>query len=172
MDSTKETPAYTLDIIESTATTITCRLKGGKVGTYTIRINKKRFGSSGVSKVGVNNFKYEIIVNSISPTSGSKAGGTILTITGKNFCPIKNQNQVFIGQDNAACIVTEATKTELKCKTPPIPTGYKGANDVVVAQRIVQEATCTGTCKFTYSINKTPNITLNKLEVIQSSQGK
>ena len=156
MDTTTLFPAYTLDIIDSTATKITCRLKGGKIGTYTMRISKNGIGSSGVISANVNVFKYELNVSSISPNVGSKAGGTILTITGVNFSPIKNQNQVFIGAHNIPCIVTEATKTQLKCLTGPSPPTYSGQNTVIVAQRIVNEAICTGTCKFTYSDKETP----------------
>ena len=172
MDTTTLFPAYTLDIIDSTATKITCRLKGGKIGTYTMRISKNGIGSSGVISANVNVFKYELNVSSISPNVGSKAGGTILTITGVNFSPIKNQNQVFIGAHNIPCIVTEATKTQLKCLTGPSPPTYSGQNTVIVAQRIVNEAICTGTCKFTYSDLKTPNITLNKNIAIDVSSGK
>ena len=172
MNSETEFPAYTLDIIKSTPTSITCRLKGGKIGDYKMVINKNGFGSSGVSSVGVNEFKYELNIDSISPISGSKAGGTILTIKGKNFSPTKNNNQVFIGGSNVICLVIEATETELKCKTGPMPEEYSGENNVVVSQRVVQEAKCIGTCKFTYSDHHTPKITNDNQVLIHVSAGK
>ncbi len=42
-------------------------------------------------------FSYKITVDSVSVNSGSKAGGTTLTILGENFGPENNDNQVLIG---------------------------------------------------------------------------
>lgn len=34
-------------------------------------------------------FSYETALYSVSPNVGSKAGGTIITLKGKNFSPVK-----------------------------------------------------------------------------------
>lgn len=46
---------------------------------------------------GDNIFKYELVIESITPTIGSIYGGTILNITGLNFSPDEQENLVFIG---------------------------------------------------------------------------
>lgn len=42
-------------------------------------------------------FSYKITVESVSVNTGSKAGGTTITIIGQNFGPDKADNQILIG---------------------------------------------------------------------------
>ena len=96
-------------------------------------------------------------MKSISPTSGSNAGGTIITITGENFTP--GSNQVYIGSAvNWICNIISETATQITCITPPKYSSkeYDSAVDILVTANIVDESTCSGTCKFTYDGTKTP----------------
>jgi hypothetical protein len=46
---------------------------------------------------GSNLFTYELSISSISPTTGSIGGGSLITVTGVNFSPDPLDNLVFIG---------------------------------------------------------------------------
>ena len=50
------------------------------------------FGYIKVPSANSNDFKYELVITSINPTTGIKAGGTEITITGTNFSPQLNRN--------------------------------------------------------------------------------
>ena len=54
-------------------------------------------------------------MTNISPTSGSKNGGTLVSIEGINFSETFLDNVVYIG--NKACVVESATTTLVKCRT-------------------------------------------------------
>ena len=61
-------------------------------------------------------FSYIIKVLKVEPATGSKLGGTILTITGENFCEAnKKDNNIFIehDRDNVMCTVISATATQI-----------------------------------------------------------
>jgi len=70
-------------------TEITCRLPGGSVGEYYMRL--KKYGVGYAANMG-ENFILELTVSSISPLTGSIEGGTVMTVTGTNFSPILKQN--------------------------------------------------------------------------------
>jgi hypothetical protein len=57
------------------------------------------------------------VLESIAPESGSKAGGTLVEITGKNFRPGKRPPRVVIGGAHAASVVV-THPTRLVCVTP------------------------------------------------------
>lgn len=44
-------------------------------------------------------FVYELVIETISPTTGAYHGGTLLTITGRNFSPNNLENLVFVGDE-------------------------------------------------------------------------
>jgi IPT/TIG domain len=60
-------------------------LGGGKSGDYIVDVQRVGFGKSQAASENSNKFSYVVKVTSISPTSGSIAGGTIITVTGENF---------------------------------------------------------------------------------------
>jgi outer membrane protein OmpA-like peptidoglycan-associated protein len=80
-------------------------------------------------------------VTSISPTSGTTAGGTSVTITGTNFI---SGATVTIGGSSCTSVVV-VSSTSITCITP---SGTAGAQDVVVATGVSPNATLTG--GFTY----------------------
>ena len=47
----------------------------------------------------VNDFAYELVVNSVTPSSGSYNGGTLVNLKGINFSPALDETLVFIGQE-------------------------------------------------------------------------
>ncbi|MCF8544798.1 MAG: IPT/TIG domain-containing protein [Ilumatobacteraceae bacterium] len=80
-------------------------------------------------------------VTSISPTSGTTAGGTSVTITGANFI---SGATVTIGGSSCTSVVV-ISSTSITCTTP---SGTAGPRDVVVATGVSPNATLTG--GFTY----------------------
>ena len=80
-------------------------------------------------------------VTSISPTSGTTAGGTSVTITGTNFI---SGATVTIGGSSCTSVVV-VSSTSITCTTP---SGTAGPRDVVVATAVSPNATLTG--GFTY----------------------
>ena len=80
-------------------------------------------------------------VTSISPTSGTTAGGTSVTITGTNFI---SGATVTIGGSSCTSVVV-VSSTSITCTTP---SGTAGPRDVVVATGVSPNATLTG--GFTY----------------------
>ena len=80
-------------------------------------------------------------VTSISPTSGTTAGGTSVTITGTNFI---SGATVTIGGSSCTSVVV-VSSTSITCTTP---SGTAGSQDVVVATGVSPNATLAG--RFTY----------------------
>ena len=66
-------------------TTLKLRLQGGISGDYTLSILRTDQGYATVSVVNKDKFSYGIYIDSIAPVTGSKFGGTTITITGQNF---------------------------------------------------------------------------------------
>lgn len=89
---------YQLNVIRINDTQLLVKLPGGLPGTFKVVVSRLGYGNSKESTAGIATFKYEIVINSVSPTVGSRSGGTILTITGRNFSPDPTDNQVFVGE--------------------------------------------------------------------------
>jgi len=86
------TPTVTIGGVECTsptvtATSISCTKADGPVGSHTPVVEFPDYGhvayDSGVS----NTIDYTLAITSISPSLGSVAGGTTITITGTGFLP-------------------------------------------------------------------------------------
>jgi hypothetical protein len=149
---------YQLNVLEAADTSIKVRLPGGESGVFNVVVNRAGLGDS----VDVATFKYEIVVTSVSPTTGSANGGTRLTITGRNFSPDPASNQVAIGDAlNNWCLILTASATEITCVTPVLNEQYTNPEQkVIVVGRAMIDSTCEGNCNFTYADpTTTPTIT-------------
>ncbi|XP_061597205.1 fibrocystin-L-like isoform X1 [Cololabis saira] len=132
---------------EFTATSQVCRLGGAGAGTYPVSLSFPSLGASRHAGGGVFLFTYQLIVSSVSPPSGSVAGGTLLTVKGFGLGP---DASVTVG--GAECVMVDATATELRCTTPA---GAPGSRAVVVT---VGNTTRTADSSFTYDDSLTPRI--------------
>jgi hypothetical protein len=111
---------YPLRIITITDTSITAGIPGGNEGTYTVLV-KTTAGDSLAGTAGSDSFSYGSTITSISPTSGSYNGGTLVTITGTNFADGDAQTIVFFGNTiNWICDIQTITPTSITCLTPPL----------------------------------------------------
>ena len=163
---------YQLNVIRINDTQLLVKLPGGLPGTFKVVVSRVGFGNSMESTVGAATFVYEVVVTSISPLTGSINGGTILTITGRNFSPDPAENQVFVGGAmNWFCDVFAATTTQLQCRTPPIHPEYTTlAQTVDVFSRITNQAICSGTCVFTYNNATFPTIVAPTSPIYNANQ--
>ena len=159
---------YDCNVASSTETNVICRLSGGKSGQYLIKLHKKGVGFSIPVNENDNLFTYHLLVDGLSPNSGSKEGGTLLTITGDNFSPTLNENQVVIGESgHDYCIIQTASEKKLTCIVNKPAEVLVGEQKVYVIGRAQEEAVCPEEfCKFTFADDKTPTAT--KVEPIEA----
>ena len=152
---------YDCNVASSTDTNVICRLSGGKSGQYLIKLHKKGVGFSIPVNENDNLFTYQLLVDGLSPNTGSKEGGTLLTITGDNFSTILNENQVVIGESgHDYCIIQTASEKELTCIVNKPAEVLVGEQKVYVIGRAQEEAVCPEEfCKFTFTDDKTPTAT-------------
>ena len=74
---------------------MTVNLRGGMPGDYIVVVNRKNYGRSSPANAGDNKFSYGTFITGVSPSTGSEAGGTVITITGYNF--VVSESLAFIG---------------------------------------------------------------------------
>jgi hypothetical protein len=109
-------------VTSSSATSLTCVVADAPYGTYDVRVLVGRgrgwaaLASPGGAPVRVT---YRMSVAGFSPAAGSKAGGTLLNITGTGFRyetgPAGGNAVTIAGR---ACAVVSSTFTSLVCRTP------------------------------------------------------
>jgi hypothetical protein len=87
---------YSLKVLTINDTYIKVGLPGGDAGDFTVQVNLATTGDS-VIVGGSNQFSYAFSINSISPSTGSYYGGTLITISGVNFSPDYQQTLVYVG---------------------------------------------------------------------------
>jgi len=136
--------------VDNGAKSFLVKYGGAKSGSYNLEVTSEangRYFSNIVITVGSS-------VTSISPTSGSLLGGTLITITGENFSddPLDNPVQI----DGKDCAIESSSSTEIKCRTPAPSSSSDSTHSVLVFLKATEEAVCSGTCDFTYTSSKTP----------------
>lgn len=95
---------YKMKILSITDTFIQAGIPGGLPGKFDVNVIKSGSGYATVNPVTANDFTYEVVITSVSPLTGSYNGGTLLTITGKNFVPDALETMVTIGDElNQLC---------------------------------------------------------------------
>ena len=134
------------------ATQVTARTPAGTAGAKDVQITNP----NGLSATRTGGFTYTApagtpTLTSVSPTSGSTAGGTTITLTGTNFA---SGATVRVG-GTAATSVTFVSATQVTARTPA---GTAGAKDVQITNTNGLSATRTG--GFTYTAPAgTPTLT-------------
>ncbi|KAM3858592.1 fibrocystin-L-like [Diretmus argenteus] len=132
-----------------TSTTQICRLGSASAGTYPVSVTFPSLGHARYSGGNMLNFTYQLIVSSVSPLSGSVAGGTLLTVTGFGF---SQHTMVMVGTEE--CTAVHTSDTELKCRTPA---GTAAGSQTVTV--MVGNMSETASSSFTYDSALTPLIT-------------
>lgn len=100
----------------------------------------------------------EAYVSSISPSSGSKFGGTLVTITGVNFGTDPYDNPVKIG--NTYCLVQTTSATTITCRIADTVEEVSSTS-ILVFLKTSEEASCAGSiCDWSYV---TPTHTITEI---------
>ena len=73
---------YEMKILSVNDSAIECGIPGGRPGNFDVVVTLAGSGDIPPVSSSDNDFVYELVINSISPTSGSHHGGTLITITG------------------------------------------------------------------------------------------
>uniref|UniRef100_H2YG49 Uncharacterized protein n=1 Tax=Ciona savignyi TaxID=51511 RepID=H2YG49_CIOSA len=128
---------------ESNWGTLICKIKSKYVGNQNFSfIINDGYGRSlpyaSTKRLSADNRIYMLqtyaVVTDVSPKQGSTAGGTSLTISGRNFDNDSGiKARVMVG--GQPCVVTSATESEIKCTTPAEPaskTQYAGGRGMRV----------------------------------------
>ena len=138
---------------------IDCNIHGGPNGGYSLVITARPNGYAQFSSVS-NSFSLIFEVTKISPATGSTLGGTLITVTGNGFSLNPLNMLAFIDTTDNLCAIQSITNSSsLTCLTPP--KGIKSADtayELTLFGRLVDEATCTGSCNFQYATAATPSV--------------
>nr|XP_039261251.1 fibrocystin-L-like [Styela clava] len=145
----------------TTATEVTCKIgvdAGLSVGLnqeVTVNVANKGSSRSDIRLLSARYFALTPSLSSVSPASGSLAGGTRLTITGGG---LTGTSSVIIG--SVACVIDESTRTytSAQCVTAAAPAWSGDITHEVTENGAVMTAACTGTCSFQYSADATPTL--------------
>ncbi|KAM9737277.1 LOW QUALITY PROTEIN: PKHD1 like 1, tandem duplicate 1 [Menidia menidia] len=130
-----------------TAGSQVCRLGPSSAGSFPVWVSFPSVGAAQHAGGLPLLFTYQLGVSSVSPPSGSLAGGTLLTLRGFGFGP---DATVTVG--GAECALVQSADSELKCRTPA---GPAGAQPVVVR---LGNWSQTASSSFTYDGALTPKI--------------
>ena len=144
-----------MKILSANDTFITAGISGGLPGLFEVNVIKTGFGNAIANPTSANNFAYEVLVTGVSPSSGSIGGGTLITITGKNFVPDALDTMVTIGNElNQLCTIESISETEIKCRTPLKNFYYDiGVPQVVIVNsKLIIDTNCSNSdnCWFTF----------------------
>jgi hypothetical protein len=90
---------YRMRVLTLNDTYIKVGIPGGLTGKYKVQVNLIGLGEAIPNNTNVNDFAYELIINSVSPSSGSYYGGTLINIKGVNFSPALDETLVFVGNE-------------------------------------------------------------------------
>ncbi|XP_065144791.1 fibrocystin-L-like [Paramisgurnus dabryanus] len=125
---------------EVTNSYITCRVGPASAGMQPVSLSLSGLGNARYENGNSFNFTHLIGVTSIYPTTGSTAGGAILTVFGYGF---SINTAVTIGTQS--CNVTEAEFSQLRCI---VPAGSAGEQTLTLT---MGEITASLTNSFTYN---------------------
>lgn len=168
---------YQMRVLTINNTNIQAGISGGLSGAFEVKLYKKNFGAILPSSPTATQFTYELVINSISPTTGSYYGGTLINLKGINFATNILQTLVFVGDAmNWICDVESVTSTDILCRTPPINPDYNVSDPqlVLLTNRLIVDNTCPtpANCQFTYiAADASPQITSISLKVVTSGTG-
>ena len=132
------------DIQSATDTEVTCNVGTPLVGTQPISI---RHENRGYAKQTTPSVTVAATITSLAPSSGSTAGGTLLTITGLGFQ--SGDTTVTVG-DNI-CSIETVTRTSVLCITP-------GGGAGVASVSVISNSVTYPSQQYTYDTSLTPTV--------------
>lgn len=154
---------YDCLVVSSTALQVVCHMLGGPPGEYTVEVTIINEDNQGYALMSLGSdpiFSLVFSITSISPSSGSIYGGTILTIAGSGFSLEKTFMYAFIGADEFPCEILEVTsESSLTCKTSEMGNKIDASDDFYLYGRLKSKALCTNPCTYTRSTADSPIVT-------------
>ncbi|XP_026145815.1 PKHD1 like 1, tandem duplicate 1 isoform X2 [Carassius auratus] len=135
-------------VLQVTNTSITCQVGPARAGVQPVSLSFSLVGNAQYQNNNSFNFTHLLGVTSINPTTGSVAGGTILTVSGYGY---SSDTAVTIGTQ--PCNIINVELSQLRCI---VPAGSEGEQRVTIT---AAEMTAVSDGFFTYSNNLTAIIT-------------
>lgn len=133
-DEDYERELYVMSV-DDAAKSLTIKFPGAVSGTYQLQLSSTQHGriDSDLLILGVHG-----TVSSVSPLTGSKYGGALVTITGENFSDNALDNPVKIGEHY--CYVQTTSPTEITCRTDFLTAQVAQDEMVIVFLKTSEEA--------------------------------
>jgi hypothetical protein len=138
------------NVTAASSTSIVCIVADAAYGSYELKVEVGLGRGFARAVGGPFSVSYAMVVSSISPSSGSKAGGTLLTLSGTGFRAYASGNVVLVG--GQMCSVISSTFSQLSCRTPA------SSSDSDTSVAVVANGVTAGT-QFQYLAGSTPLIT-------------
>ena len=131
----------------ASATEITCTIPSIPGGEYSVLVNNPDFGDSNSDKT----YTIDLLINSLSPATGSYGGGTEITIDGSGFA---DKDSIILEICENQCNIVSASATEIKCLTP----ANDGSTPTQVCDLLLHQSSgnLTKSGLFTYDSSLTP----------------
>ena len=130
--------------IDKATRMIEVKYGGAHTGRYSFTISSSQQGD--VSTAG-KTFNSVFEFTDFQPTSGSKYGGQLVTITGSHFSTNAMENPVKIGYEYISgvihyCDIIESLDTQIKCRMRLDPERKAGEQELIVFASTYEEAEC------------------------------
>ena len=149
---------FTCTVLESSQTNLVFEVPGGPIDTYRVLLYHDNWGFSTIDPKDVDLYTIGYTLGGVSPSAGSKEGGTELTISGTGFSLQMDKTEVLIGElNNGKCLVTSVTNTQIKCITQKPFFELDGAYPIYLQLNKEFSRTCDN-CEFSLLESFTPHI--------------
>jgi hypothetical protein len=132
-------------VVSVTATQIICSIADLSQGNYNIFV-EIGLGRGCAVDQSAKMLTFESTVSSIAPLRGSRAGGTVLTISGAGFYSGSKLSNNIVMMGNQACNIITATTRRLTCVTPP-------TTDATATPSAISNSTSAGLVTVNISVN-------------------
>lgn len=138
---------------------LTVKFPGAPSGSYYLVISSENYGRLD------SDFQLDVhgTMHSVTPLSGSKYGGALVTITGENFSNEPLDNPVKIGDHY--CYVITTSPTEITCRTDMLHDQAAGEQIVLVFLKTSEEAGTLDGENILFNF-QTPSTEISDFEVI------
>ena len=102
---------------DGTAINVTCQAPSA--GTHRLHVHRQGYGNANTSTIP--ELTMYLSVSSITPATGSLAGGTTLTVTGEGFSVHTADMSVSVCGEPCDIVASASSSSSLKCVTRPSP---------------------------------------------------
>ena len=128
-------------------------LEVGKPLAVSVNVHGRGYALMDIQLASGRTFTLNPYVESVSPSAGSIKGETTITVTGGGFS--QSSGGIGLTTKKSPCQISEIKYDKIICKTTQ---ASSGVGDVIVSVGSTSSV-CKGSCKYTYSADKTPTVT-------------